>query len=167
MEKGLICEENAYDIGIGKEHRDVIKKAFNAMVQMKKESARPPNDIGLDSTGLKWKDIKRLILKRHQPIKDSFFCNKGNTLQFKDSQTAEQVMLHFAELDIPILPVHDSFIITRGLISGLITVMRKEFERQVVVTVNIDDSAKVLPMSFGTEEVNIDYILSEIEKYSA
>tara|TARA_E500000178_G_scaffold322980_1_gene348163 strand:- start:78 stop:1463 length:1386 start_codon:yes stop_codon:yes gene_type:complete len=166
-EKGLICESDAYDIGIGKEHRDVVKEAFNAMVQMKKDTNRPPNDIDFDSTGLKWKDLKRLILKRHQPIKDSFFCNKGNALQFKDSQIAEQVMLHFAKLDIPILPVHDSFIITRGLFSELITVMRNEFEKQIGVAVNIDDSAKVIPMSFGPEEVDTEHLLSETYKYSA
>ena len=72
-------------------------------------------------------------------------------------------MLHFAKLNIPILPVHDSFIITRGLVSELITVMRKEFERQVGVTVSIDDSAKVLPMSFGPEEVDIKYVLLRLK----
>jgi hypothetical protein len=45
--------------------------------------------------------------------------------------------------------------------------MRNEFEKQIGVAVNIDDSAKVIPMSFGPDEVDADYILSETEKYSA
>jgi hypothetical protein len=76
-------------------------------------------------------------------------------------------MLHFAKLDIPILPIHDSFIITRGLFSELITVMRNEFEKQIGVAVNIDDSAKVIPMSFGPKEVDTEHLLSETCKYSA
>jgi hypothetical protein len=35
------------------------------------------------------------------------------------------------------------------------------------VAVNIDDSAKVIPMSFGPEEVDTEHLLSETEKYSA
>ena len=75
--------------------------------------------------------------------------------------------MHFAKLDIPILPIHDSFIITRGLFSELITVMRNEFEKQIGVAVNIDDSAKVIPVSFGPEEVDAEHLLSETNKYSA
>ena len=44
----------------------------------------------------------------------------GNRLQFQDSQLAEQVMLRFMKNDIPILPVHDSFITIRGLYSELV-----------------------------------------------
>ncbi|MCT8330350.1 hypothetical protein N5I32_12550 [Acidimangrovimonas sediminis] len=35
----------------------------------------------------------------------------GLYLQREDSDMAEQIMLHFAEKDVPVLPVHDSFII--------------------------------------------------------
>jgi hypothetical protein len=49
-----------------------------------------------------------------------FFLELLNRLQFQDSQLAGQVILHFAKRDVPVLPVHDSFIITRGLYSELV-----------------------------------------------
>jgi hypothetical protein len=65
-------------------------------------------------------------------------------------------MLHFAKRDIPILPVHDSFIITQGLFSELVDVMHDEFEKMFGVPINIDDSAKVLPISFPPEAVDVE-----------
>ena len=47
----------------------------------------------------------------------------GNRLQFQDSQIAERVMLRFMKNDLPILPVHDSFIIMRGLCSELVAAL--------------------------------------------
>ena len=62
---------------------------------------------------------------------------KGNKLQFEDSQLAEKVMLHFAKQDIPVLPVHDSFIIIRGLWHELLRVMKDEFEKEYHVPITI------------------------------
>ena len=89
----------------------------------------------------------------------------GNRLQFKDSQLAEQIMLHFAKRDVPVLPVHDSFIITRGLYSELVNVMHDEFEKMFNVPINIDDSAKVMPISFPPENVDVEWIISETDDY--
>ncbi len=75
-------------------------------------------------------------------------------------------MLHFAKRDIPILPVHDSFIITRGLYSELVNVMYDEFEKMFNMPIKIDDSAKVLPISFPPEMVDVEWIISETDRYS-
>ena len=90
----------------------------------------------------------------------------GNGLQFQDSQLAEQIMLHFAKGDIPILPVHDSFIITPGLHSVLVNVMHDEFEKMIGVLIKIDDNAKAIPISFTPEAVDVEWIISETDKYS-
>ena len=74
-------------------------------------------------------------------------------------------MLHFAKRDIPILPVHDSFIITRGLYSELVDVMYDEFEKMFNVPIKIDDRAKVLPISFPPEAVDVEWIISEDDRY--
>ena len=50
-DKGITLEDDAYDIGIGDEHRDIVKQTFNAMVQMKQPSNTPPRDIDFKSTG--------------------------------------------------------------------------------------------------------------------
>ena len=164
-DEGIVLEKDAYDIGVGKEHRDIIKQSFNAMVQAKSKLTTPPKDIDWQSTGRTWKELKQLILDKHEPIKDSFFCGMGNRLQFRDSQLAEQIMLRFAKKDIPVLPVHDSFIIIRGLYSELVNVMHEEFEKMFGVPINIGDSAKVSPVSFTPENVDVDWIISETDEY--
>ena len=166
-DKGIVLEEDAYDIGIGREHRDIVKQSFNAMVQAKSKLTTPPKDIDWKSTGKTWKALRQHILDKHEPIKDSFFCGMGNRLQFKDSQLAERIMLHFAKRDVPVLPVHDSFIITRGLFSELVNVMHKEFEKMFHVPIKIDDSAKVIPISFPPENFDVDWIISETDKHSS
>ena len=165
-DKGIVLEGDAYDIGIGKEHRDIVKQSFNAMVQAKSKLTTPPKDIDWKSTGKTWKELRQLILDKHEPIKGSFFCSMGNKLQFRDSQLAEQIMLRFAKQDIPVLPVHDSFIIIRGLHSELVNAMHEEFEKMFGVSIDIDDSAKASLVSFPPEDIDVDWIISESDKYS-
>ena len=62
-------------------------------------------------------------LKKHQPIADKFFTGQGLRLQRIDSEIAEYVMLHFAKHDMPILPLHDSFLIRFGYEESLEQVM--------------------------------------------
>ena len=165
-DKGIVLEEDAYDIGISREHRDIVKQSFNAMVQAKSKLTSPPKGVDYKSTGKSWQELRQLILDKHEPIKDSFFCGMGNKLQFKDSQLAERIMLHFAKRDVPVLPVHDSFIITRGLYSELVNAMHEEFEKMFGVPIKIDDSAKVIPISFPPENLDAEWIISETGKYS-
>ena len=167
FDKGIVLEEDAYDIGIEKEHRDIVKQSFNAMVQAETKLTSPPNDVDWKSTGRTWKELRQLILDKHEPIKDSFFCGMGNRLQFRDSQLAEQIMLRFAKQDIPVLPVHDSFIIIRGLYSELVNAMHDEFEKMFGVPINIDDSAKASQVSFAPEDVDVDWIISETDEYGS
>ena len=101
---------DAYDRVLDGEHRKIVKQAFNAMMQAKKDIGKKPKKINLDEVGMSWKELKEAILKAHKPIKDLFFTGLGNRLQFEDSQIAENVMLQFAKMDAPALPVHDSFI---------------------------------------------------------
>ena len=164
-DEGIVLEDDAYDIGIGKEHRDIVKQSFNAMVQAKSKLTTPPKDIDWKSTGKTWQELRQLILDKHAPFKDSFFCGMGNRLQFKDSQLAEQIMLHFAKRDIPVLPVHDSFIIIRGLYSELATAMHEEFEKMFGVPISIDDSAKASLVSFAPEDIDVDWLISETDEY--
>ena len=88
-DEGLILEDDAYDIGIGKgdEFRDVVKQLFNAMVQMKE-----PNDKRRlnSATGKTWKQLRQLIIDKHEPIRHKFFRGEGNKLQYKDSIIAEE-----------------------------------------------------------------------------
>ncbi|MDA9171436.1 hypothetical protein N9O69_05090 [Alphaproteobacteria bacterium] len=102
--------EDAYSRVLGEEHRDVVKEAFNAMFQSNTSLESKPKDINLDNIEMTWKELKQAILNAHKPIKDLFFTGLGNKLQFEDSIMAENVMLQFARMDYPALPIHDSFI---------------------------------------------------------
>ena len=102
--------EDAYSRVLGPEHRDVVKEAFNAMFQTDKPLDSKPRGINIDEIGMTWKELRQAILDAHKPIKDLFFTGLGNKLQFVDSIMAENVMLQFARMDYPALPVHDSFI---------------------------------------------------------
>ena len=164
-DRGIVIEGDAYDIGIGKEHRDIVKQSFNAMVQSKSKLTTPPKNVDWQSTGRTWKELRELILDKHEPIKDSFFCGMGNRLQFRDSQLAERIMLRFSKEDIPVLPVHDSFIIRRSLYSELVNTMHDEFEEMFGVPISIDDSTKLTPVSFPPENIDVDWIISETDEY--
>ena len=106
--------EDAYSRVAGPEHRDVVKQAFNAMFQATTTLDRKPYGIELDAIGMSWKELKEEILNAHKPIKDYFFKGLGNRLQFEDSIIAENIMLQFAKMDAPALPIHDSFIMHHG-----------------------------------------------------
>ena len=107
-----------------------------------------------------------MILERHEPIKHMFFCGIGNSLQYRDSIIAEQVMLHFAKNDIPVLPVHDSFIITAGLFVDLLEVMEKEFKKQIGVPIDIRSAEKSVRVRSRDNEDLVGYVLNEMEESS-
>ena len=106
--------EDAYDRVLDGEHRKIVKQAFNAMVQASSPLKNCPNDIDLSEADISWAELRDRIIRSHKPIDDLFFRGHGNHLQFQDSCIAERVMLHFAEMDAPALPVHDSFILHHG-----------------------------------------------------
>jgi hypothetical protein len=106
--------EDAYDRVLDGAHRKIVKQAFNAMVQANSPLKSCPNDIDLSKADISWAELRDRIIRSHKPIADHFFKGVGNHLQFQDSCIAERVMLHFADMDAPALPVHDSFILHHG-----------------------------------------------------
>ena len=72
------------------------------------------------------------LLISHRSIKEYFFTGFGTKLQFYDSQIAEEIMLHFAQqkVPVPVLPVHDSFIIDFRLSVPLEIMMQEIFHKQ-------------------------------------
>tara|TARA_Y100000593_G_scaffold90822_1_gene178112 strand:- start:1707 stop:3206 length:1500 start_codon:yes stop_codon:yes gene_type:complete len=59
-------------------------------------------------------DIEKIIndfADYHNPIKKYFYSGLGLDLQYIDSQIASLLINHFTRLDIPVLSVHDSFVI--------------------------------------------------------
>ena len=107
--------------------RAFAKIAFNAIGNATAELRQPPQGVRPRDFGLTWRDLSQRILEKHHAIEDAFYSGQGLRLQYIDSQLAERVMLHFANKGVPVLPVHDSFIIAAQHQQELVTVMKRVF----------------------------------------
>ena len=75
---------------------------------------------------------------------------------------AEQVMLHFAKENIPVLPVHDSFLIQRSLLPYLIEVMKTEFEKQIGVPIETREVKKLFQVNPRKDDtISVESIFQE------
>ena len=149
--------EDAYDRVLDGEHRKVVKQAFNAMVQASSPLKNCPNDIDLSEADISWAELRDRIIRSHKPIGDLFFRGHGNHLQFQDSCIAERIMLHFAGMDAPALPVHDSFILHHGYgESGEVEeAMRRAFYEEVGAHISkVDEEILTWTYRKDTDESN-------------
>ena len=107
--------------------RAFTKIAFNAMVNTKAGLRQLPRGPRPRDFGLTWRELSQRILQEHHAIADAFYTGQGLRLQHIDSQLAERVMLYFTSKDVPVLPVHDSFIIAAQHQQELVAVMKRVF----------------------------------------
>lgn len=69
-------------------------------------------------------------LKKNNPdISEYFFSGIGTSLQNKDSLMALEIVYHFYQKGIPVLPVHDSFIIEKQYTEDLKKEMKAIFQK--------------------------------------
>jgi hypothetical protein len=122
--------EDAYSRVFDGEHRDLVKAAFNAMLQSDTPLTSCPEDIDPSVADISWRELRERIMAAHKPIEHLFFSGEGNKLQFEDSCIADSVMLQFAAIDAPALPVHDSFIMHHGYGGELEEAMRRAFHER-------------------------------------
>jgi len=113
--------------------RSMVKAAFNAMLNAGHRLRQAPEGIEPAKYGLKWRHISEAIENFHQPIAKHFYTGIGLRLQRMDSDIAERVMLTFArhEERIPILPLHDSFVLHYGYEDMLRQAMENAFEEML------------------------------------
>ncbi|MBK7255333.1 MAG: hypothetical protein IPI04_15850 [Ignavibacteria bacterium] len=52
-------------------------------------------------------------------------------MQYKDSLISSGVIKHFTQKEIPVLVIHDSFIVTEQYSAELVEVMKKEYKKQL------------------------------------
>ena len=132
-----VGEEDAYSRVLDGEHREIVKQAFNAMIQASTALTSKPENIDLDPLEMTWRDLRQAVLDAHKPIQHLFFNGLGNQLQFEDSSIAESIMLQFAAIDAPALPIHDSFIMHHGYASELEENMRRGFYERFGRDINV------------------------------
>ncbi|XOF35305.1 MAG: hypothetical protein ACL93V_08485 [Candidatus Electrothrix sp. YB6] len=69
------------------------------------------------------------VKKKHSLISESFNTDAGAQLQNKDGKMALYICDYFAKKDIPILPVHDSFIVAKKHESLLRKIMEATYKK--------------------------------------
>ena len=126
------------DEDTGKDLRNMVKAAFNAMLNSPKPLKRAPTGVKHSQFGLKWAEVSEAIIKFHEPIAHHFYTGVGLKLQRQDSDIAEKVLLHFAEKGIAVLPLHDSFLMHQGYETWLEPVMKTAFEEVIGASPKID-----------------------------
>lgn len=127
-EKGieLSVDKDPYEInGL---HRDIAKQAMLLILNnLDKEKAINT----MRSEGIKKaKLVCEMLEEKYHHIKDKFYKIEANNLMKKDSEIAERIMLRMLEIGLVILPIHDSFIVSRKYEEVLINVMEEEFGKE-------------------------------------
>jgi len=130
---------SGYILAPEKKMRKAVKIALNAMLNASETMQRPPRGFRREDCNCSWKELSEAILHKHKPIADKFYTGQGLRLQKIDSDIAEYVMLHFKDYDMPILPLHDSFIIRSGYEETIETVMQKAFKKFVGAEIKIKE----------------------------
>ena len=132
--------------------RKAVKIALNAMLNATAELKRPPRAFRRKDCNCSWAQLSAAILERHHLIADKFYTGQGLRLQRIDSDIAEYVMLHFAKYNMPILPLHDSFIIRSGYEESLEKVMQEAFQQFVGSTIEINEKKPPHPNKMSDAE---------------
>ena len=135
--------------------RRTIKQAFNAMVNSPKILKSPPRGVRLKQYGINWKQMSEAIIESNKPIQKYFYSGYGTRLQRFDSDIAELVLLHFADMSYPVLPVHDSFLAHNGFENELNEVMALAYRKKIGYNINVN--LKQVKTADHCSEENYDF----------
>ena len=106
--------DDAYSLpGFEARHRKIIKRTFQRLLNAKQRQGMTlePEEAFSLPEGKTFNHLIDSLLDKHKAIGRHFFTGDGLQLQRIDSDIAEAVQLRLADLNIPTLPVHDSFIV--------------------------------------------------------
>lgn len=106
--------------------------------------------MGKNMTDKELEQLVQVFLTHHPHLADRVFADQGIRLMNVDSQIAERVHRHFTDQGVPVLSVHDSFIVDYTRVGELKRVMAEASEAVV---------GKPLPVSWagvGLDEVDAD-----------
>jgi len=163
----LPLDADPYDIGLvnwtGRDdpRRKPVKEYLNAAINDESGLFRLKQNKQ-ELLGVSHEELSELVLQRHEAIADQLQSGAGLDTQFIDSQIAEQVMDHFMKEDIPVLPIHDSFIIRVGFQHELQEVMLQAFEKTVQAIGTVDTDSPRTSDYFGMNKADLDVVLKEL-----
>ena len=111
--------------------REFIKKVTSLFLNCNKKKFKKALYF-LNNTEFKIKNLNVSLLHKefnefHKPISEYFFKSLGNQLMFIESQIAERTIIKFCSLNIPILIIHDCFIVPEDRINLLKDTLKNSF----------------------------------------
>lgn len=133
-EEGIDCGDgDLYDLGLSfpndpEESRRIVKRYINALLNDATKKYQL-NDDEIAYLRVSRSKLFKSVCMRHTQLRKYFYTGVGLRLQYIDSKIAEQVMLHFIKNNEVCLPVHDSFIVRRGLENELKATMKSAFAK--------------------------------------
>ncbi len=142
--QGLPIPEDPYALVPGVAEDDTLrghaKTTFLALLNADKQDTSEPRDFDAERHGMTKQEFQRSVRDAFLMLPGIFSTGRGLRLQREDSDMAEQIMLHFADRDIPVLPVHDSFIIAKehneALQQVMVAVFHKRYGQTPRITVS-------------------------------
>jgi len=142
-----------YDIGLRgsksylTESRELVKEYINAALNDFKGNYRL-NNKQLTTLKLSHNQLKDRVYQFHKPISKYFSTGVGLETMFIDSQIAMEIMLHYLEDDIVVLPIHDSFIINSDYTYDLGRTMVNKFNSVVGCNTKVKTTNPLSPINF-------------------
>lgn len=108
--------------------RQFCKKLFVAAINAdsEKRAVKSQRTKGLTESTIK--RILSLLKEKHQPIADEFKPGVGLEMMNREAQITERIIEHFTRREIPVLTIHDGYIVSRAHEAELEQQMRSAFE---------------------------------------
>ena len=102
--------------GYSVEYRDAAKRTFGRLLNSGPEAklGRPKELEGLFARPKDFSAFVRAMEARYAPVARWLRAGRGLEMQFIDSQIADEVIARMTAQGVPVLPVHDSFIVPRS-----------------------------------------------------
>lgn len=155
------AHDDPYELGFpsweGKrdERRPAVKRVFNALINdidgVYRFTAKDEEELGV-SEG----EFRGMLESRHPEIASHLGTDIGLRAQCIDSQIAEAVMLDLIRLNIPVLPIHDSFIVTVANAYILVDSMLQHFERLVGSEGGVESDITKLDEHFDMDSETVE-----------
>lgn len=131
-EHGLTIPKDPYALVPGVQGNAILrghaKRTFNALLNAKSLRPEEPSHFDCAAHGMTAAEFRQSVVDAFPMLPGVFGSEVGLVLQRKDSEMAERIMLHFADQGVPILPIHDSFIVQLDRITELEDVMKTTFK---------------------------------------
>ena len=158
-------------------NRTTVKVAFNIMLNRDGGASRSSASKTIaEETNLTMSEAKQLeqdILQKHNPIKDYFNSDSGLALQRVDSDVMFRILQYFVKIQRPIIPIHDSAVVSVRDVESLRLVMESAYA-QVMRPLSRDSTlilkgikADSLPFTSKLDELIEHSLNGTLENYDA